>query len=677
MKNLTLLLCLATITLSGYPQFAEQQVYGSGISRSDKIQVADLDGDGLTDALIGTTGYTNKIAWLKHSVSENMGLSKLITTIPYGFYEMHTADLDSDGDTDFLIASSGDDSISWYENDGNGNFGPQQAIHGTAVDARGVFTGDLDNDGDIDVLSAYNNHIAWYENNGSEDFTAHWLTWELETAWAVFCADLDGDGDLDALSASRDDNKVGMYENLGNGEFADFSYVGIGATRPIDVYAHDIDNDGDIDVISTESGPSYNSYYKIKTSENDGVGNFSNTTTVMSQPSSSIESTGTVDIELDGDQDFLCIVGNSLAIIENIGDSVYSTPVILPNEGANYKSVEFADIDYDGDIDLMVGRDSGGVIWYENDGLGGFDSWQEYHFLSINSFKTISFDVDNDDDMDVVVYSPNYDRIMWFENNGLGEIIKEYSIVTGIDGLKGLISSDINGDGILDILTTTTTDDQIIWFENDGSGNFGEANMYPISDNTTSSIISMDYDDDGDKDIIIGGLGKIFLYENDGLGSYGNELIINLSIGNSIQVLVKDFNSDGYMDFVVWSVSDKVVWIKNNGDGTFDDEQLILDEIVDLTDVNIADVDGDGDVDVLTVSGIYYSTKDFSWFRNEGNGNFGDQIIIDNNDFSNVEAIDIDGDNDLDLFSHSPGSYIIIENTGSGNFDMPKTFNCS
>ncbi|KGE86779.1 hypothetical protein IX84_19245, partial [Phaeodactylibacter xiamenensis] len=76
-------------------------------------------------------------------------------------------DLDGDGDADVLSASSNDDKIAWYENDGSGNFGAQQVITTSANGARSVYAMDLDGDGDADVLSASeaDDKIAWYEND--------------------------------------------------------------------------------------------------------------------------------------------------------------------------------------------------------------------------------------------------------------------------------------------------------------------------------------------------------------------------------------------------------------------------------------------------------------------------------------------------------------------------------
>jgi hypothetical protein len=88
------------------------------------------------------------------------------TDFAYGVYG---SDLDGDGDMDVVSASSNDHKIAWYENDGLGNFGPQQVITTNAIGARNVYTADLDGDGDLDIISASgsDNKIAWYENTNS------------------------------------------------------------------------------------------------------------------------------------------------------------------------------------------------------------------------------------------------------------------------------------------------------------------------------------------------------------------------------------------------------------------------------------------------------------------------------------------------------------------------------
>ena len=110
-----------------------------------------------------------------------------------------------------------DNKIAWYENDGNGGFGPQRVITEGAFGARSVYAADMDGDGDQDVLSASFNDdkIAWYENDGNAGFGPQQvITTSADGTRSVYDADLDGDGDQDVLSASSGDNKIAWYENL-------------------------------------------------------------------------------------------------------------------------------------------------------------------------------------------------------------------------------------------------------------------------------------------------------------------------------------------------------------------------------------------------------------------------------------------------------------------------------
>lgn len=87
-----------------------------------------------------------------------------ISAVAYGPRSTYAADLD--GDIDVLSASSFDDQIVWYKNDGNGGFTAQTPISTSADYASSVCVADLDDDGDLDVLSAsyFDYKISWYKN---------------------------------------------------------------------------------------------------------------------------------------------------------------------------------------------------------------------------------------------------------------------------------------------------------------------------------------------------------------------------------------------------------------------------------------------------------------------------------------------------------------------------------
>ena len=106
----------------------------------------------------------------------------------------------------FLIYVMASGSMLWATHTGF----TESAISTSADGAWSVYTADVDGDGDMDVLSASSgdDKIAWYENDGSESFTEHTVTTSADGAYSVYAADVDGDGDMDVLSASRNDEKI-------------------------------------------------------------------------------------------------------------------------------------------------------------------------------------------------------------------------------------------------------------------------------------------------------------------------------------------------------------------------------------------------------------------------------------------------------------------------------------
>ena len=141
--------------------------------------------------------------------------------------------MDGDGDMDIVSASSYDDTIAWYENNGASDPSWTAADIATSAElATSVYVADIDGDGDMDIISSSqsDNTIAWYENNGASDpsFTAADIATDKDGAMSVFAADMDGDGDMDIVSASANDDTIAWYENTG------FSYS----------YSWDVDSGG-------------------------------------------------------------------------------------------------------------------------------------------------------------------------------------------------------------------------------------------------------------------------------------------------------------------------------------------------------------------------------------------------------------------------------------------------
>ncbi len=136
-----------------------------------------------------------------------------------------------------------------------------------------------------------------------------------------------------------------------------------------------------------------------------------------------------------------------------------------------------------------------------------------------------------------------------------------------------------------------------------------------IADNATS-VYAIDIDGDEDIDVLSTSCGdeKIAWYKNDGSGSFGEQQVITTSADCPHTVYAADLDGDGDMDVLSASLSDdKIAWYRNEGSGSFGAQQIISSSAESARSVYAADLDGDGDLDVLSAS---FLDGKIAWYEN-------------------------------------------------------------
>lgn len=356
------------------------------------------------------------------------------------------ADVDSDGDLDLVSAVNLPGLISskivWYKNTGDG-FGEAQIITDDVDEPWSLFTGDIDGDGDLDVLSASRRgaKIAWYENsNGSGSFSSQRvITTSADGVSSIVLGDLDGDGDLDVIAASGfvQDGQVAWYENTdGNGTYSEASVIAAGMTF-FDFWSQglatdDLDGDGDLDVVLAESGSN-----RVVWFENiDEAGGFSPSRTVANDVTE-VVAIKLADLDGDGDRDILTGsygdgIRGKLSWYENTnGDGSFGLSRVIATPGRRVESVFVADVDQDGDEDVVYATWPDEVSWMENiDGTGTFGTAHKIPnsrrpgpiLLVARPRHVFAGDWDLDGDLDVAYSSWIEEKLVWFENRIIGDV---------------------------------------------------------------------------------------------------------------------------------------------------------------------------------------------------------------------------------------------------------------
>ncbi|MDJ0714016.1 MAG: FG-GAP-like repeat-containing protein, partial [Prochloraceae cyanobacterium] len=266
--------------------------------------------------------------------------------------------------------------------------------------------------------------------------------------------------------------------------------------------------------------------------------------------------------------------------------------------------VELGDLDGDGDLDAIDVDYSGLKTVWLNDGSGNFtDSGQDF-FSFYNSF-----------------YSTNIvsDDVELGDLDGDGDL--DVMVANYIDSPS---SRDFNID-YLDLGNE-------VWL-NDGSGNFTESRQRFRGLFNTQDVELGDLDGDGDLDAIVASGSTLALdkvryqvntvWLNDGLGNFtdgiGNFTDSGQALGTSksFDVELGDLDGDGDLDaFFANYIQANTVWL-NDGSGNFTDSGQALGSSYSL-DVELGDLDGDGDLDAMVAN----NSKANTVWLNDGNGNF-------------------------------------------------------
>jgi hypothetical protein len=622
---------------------------------------ADISGDfnllSETANLISDTPFIREVPF---------GSGIPITTSADGAHSVYTADLDSDGDLDVISASRNDGHIVWYEN--NGATFPTSHVISTNG-AYSIFATDVEGDGDIDILSAARetNQITWYENDGSTapTFTSHIISTNASNARQIVAADVDGDGDMDVLSASRSDNKIAWYENNGASPPIFTPYVitnsAIGA---VSVHTADMDGDGDMDVLSASELDNKIAWYE---NNNGQPADF--TTHVISEQQILEEGARSVyaaDADGDGDMDVFYVSENEnkIAWFENKGGSplTFTDHIIISTDVAIHpKEIYAADIDSDGDIDALSALGAADeVAWHQNDGTSP-PTFSSYIVTTDTDYarSVYAADLDSDGDLDLLSASKDDDKVAWYPNNTIHRRaafpVQAQSVINTLYKPRSVYAADMNKDGELDVLSVS--ENQVTWYENNGSSALAFTTHLISTDLTGGRwVYSADLDSDGDQDVLSASLTKIAWYENDGNSSPAfTSHLISSDIDKGRSVHAVDLDGDGDLDvFSTSSLDDKVAWYENDGGSppTFI-THIITTNADKARSAYAADMDGDGDLDLLSAS---QEDDTVAWYENDGGGSplFTTHIISTNADgVQSVHAADVDGDGDIDVLSGS------------------------
>ncbi len=566
-------------------------------------------------------------------------------------------DIDGDGDLDFAAGrrpEGGDEPliVVWFENPGKASENWQDHEVGTTnhpADRIGV--ADLNGDRKAEIVVCEerypglepDGHIFWFEQGDS--LSDKWQRHRLVTQYSINNLDLkdiDTDGDIDIITSEHKgpNLELQIWNNDGEGHFTKM-VVDQGKESHLGTQVYDMDGDSDLDIIST----GWDQYQYVHLWRNERVNEETHRWRQVSSakgdlvvPNSGNQQTASLvtDVNQDGAMDFFIAERTaepSLTMFKYqngtwIKHIIEDEPLRIEAGSASY------DIDGDGDLDVVFGGESRSneVWWWENPfpNLDPNTPWNRYTIKKsgANKHHDQIFGDFNGDGKDELVFWNQGGRVLISatipENpketeEWPMEIIYKYAVdsemepAVGLHGYpgwqsvnehEGLAKIDIDGDGVDDIVGGGR------WFKYD-QGRYIE-NIIDAS-YTFSRSAAAQFVEGGRPEVLLvvgDGVGPLYMYQwhewegnKAGTGSWKRTLLLEeLDNGHTLETL--DFNGDGHWDifsaemrFGEGNPDARVRLLLGNGKGEF--QEMVIAQGYGVHEGKMADLDGDGDLDVL------------------------------------------------------------------------------
>jgi len=435
------------------------------------------------------------------------------------------------------------------------------------------------------------NQLQMNTGNGTFQIPIDLPGWNRETR-SIVAVDVNGDGYIDLIIGNGYDANQLVLNNGGNNTnpFQDAEVFDLpgGNSYTRSIAPVDIDDDGDIDLIfGNTDGPN-----QLLLNNGGGAGNPFDGVDALDIPGGNkvTHSVAAVDIDNDGDIDL--VIGNdgspNQLLLNNGGDGnpfAGVDAIDLPGGQWKTEAIAVADVNADGRIDLIFGNyDDADQLLLNSAGR------EDNLFTEVDTFdlpngdrstnSVVAADVDGDGDVDIIIGNNREPNQLLLNSGGDRNPFKGAIALDPPGGGRtfSIVAADVDSDGDLDLIIGNSGDENELLINNGGDSNLLEGLIaldLSIDERSTNCIAAADFDGDGKIDIIIGnnyGANQLILNK----GGEGVEVTYDLPgvISDTRAIVAADVNGDGNIDVIIGNYGGTNTLLLNNDRGGGDNPFL-------------------------------------------------------------------------------------------------------
>lgn len=597
--------------------------FESASNRNDQIVIGDLDGDGDYDLVAARQVGSTTI-----HMNNGQGTLLITSSLPAGVNPI-LIKIDKNSSLDmFMIQVKNGQSptgrIYRYLNNGAGKFSSKQLNVGNDNSNR-FAVADMDKDGDLDfVVSSYatsncgrqgceNLHLLL--DRGLLGYASAHL--DSAAASQITLADLDNDGNLDIATSGLETNTGGADDRQNKAYFhqsviqltatANFTEkpIGVAQNHTRSIAVADLNADGRLDVVV--GGDGVNALHFSR----DGILFSSCEPNVLFQGAKLVA-------DIDGDA-YLDIILQSGLILRNNRSGGFSPSISLPLLLDSASHVVAADLNGDGRLDLITAGFFGPatLLIQESNGL-----FRQAANLA-NSYPATSLatgDIDGDGHLDILIgigtapggNSATPGQNLIYFNDGTAKFRQGTPLHTEASDTQAIALGDLDADGDLDIVVANSIETggtqqgkQNYIYMNDGNGDFPMRKMLGTGMDRTRSIGIGDINRDGHLDLVLANYSQLnAIHLNNGNGDFGDALLLGQVFDQSVNLHLVDIDHDRDLDMIVANEKQSDAVYLNDGTGHFMSSAAYAEPASDvrLLTLHTGDLDRDGDLDLLADS---------------------------------------------------------------------------